>query len=67
MVMRFNFTATVRVINETTSGDGSENNPYKITVREDAGIITLCFEFGFPPNTSLIDVICQTSDGTASK
>jgi len=67
MVIRFNFTAIVRVINEVTSGDGSEDDPYKIAVREDAGTITLHFEFEFPPSTSLINVRCQTSDGTASK
>ena len=57
----------MRFINETDSGDGSEDDPYKITVREDAGIIILHFEFEFPPNKSEIDVRCQTSDGTASK
>jgi len=57
----------VRVVNETTRGNGSVFYPYKITVREDAGTIILCFEFEFPPNKSEIDVRCQTSDGTASK
>ena len=60
-------TVSVRVVNDTSTGDGSQNYPFKITVREDAGTIFLFFEFEFTPTVPYIYVRCQTSDGTASK
>ena len=58
------FAATVTV--NGTAG-GTIYNPIKINVKEDEGVIVLCYLFTFPDGVDTLSGTCQTMDGTASK
>ncbi|XP_065889845.1 uncharacterized protein [Dysidea avara] len=44
---------------------GTRDNPIKINVKEDEGVIVLCYLFTFPDGVDTLSGTCQTMDGTA--
>jgi len=63
--VEWNVFAVTVTVNGTAGG--TRANAIKINVKEDDGVIVLCYLFTFPTGVNMISGTCQTMDGTASK